>query len=69
MFRYYDGTWYCPRHGLIVATRALVALHRAEGEADWSAISEMIAETLPEILRRIDATERSSGRLESTYGP
>ncbi len=69
MFRYDDGTWYCPRHGLIVATRALVALYRAEGEADWSVVSELIGETLPEILRRIDATERSSGRLESTYGP
>jgi hypothetical protein len=66
MFRYDDGTWYCPRHGLIVAARALVALYRAEGEADWSAICEMIGETLPEILRRIDARATSSGRLEAT---
>src|SRR6266851_9696405 len=53
MFRYDDGTWYCPRHGLIVATRALVALYRVEGEADWSVLSEVIEEALPEILRRI----------------
>ena len=58
-------------HGTARATgsssrRALVALYRAEGEADWSAISEMIGETLPEILRRIDARETSSGRLEAT---
>jgi ssDNA-binding Zn-finger/Zn-ribbon topoisomerase 1 len=66
MFRHEDGTWYCPRHGLVVAARALVALHRAEGDADWSAMSEMIGETLPEILRRIDAMESSSGRLEAT---
>jgi hypothetical protein len=65
MFRYDDGTWSCPRHGLVVADRALVALYRAEGEADWSAMSELIGETLPEILHRLDATERSSGRLES----
>ena len=66
MFRHDDGTWYCPRHGLVVAARALVALYRAEGDADWSAMSEMIGETLPEILRRIDAKESSSGRLEAT---
>jgi hypothetical protein len=65
MFRYDDGTWYCPRHGLVVAARALVAVYRAEGDADWSAISAMIEETLPEILRRIDASESSSGRLEA----
>ncbi len=65
MFRYDDGTWCCPRHGLVVAARALVSLYRAEGEADWSAMSELIGETLPEILRRIDLTESSSGRLES----
>jgi len=65
MFRYDDGTWYCPRHGLVVAARALVELFRAEGEADWSAMSDLIEETLPEILRRIDLTESSSGRLES----
>jgi hypothetical protein len=69
MFRYDDGAWYCPRHGLVVASRALVALYRVEGEADWSAVSELIGETLPEILRRIDATERSSGRLDSAHGP
>jgi hypothetical protein len=65
MFRYEDGTWYCPRHALVVAARALAALYRTEGEADWSAMSEIIGETLPEILRRIDARESSSGRLEA----
>jgi hypothetical protein len=65
MFRYDDGTWYCPRHGLVVVARALVALYRVEGDADWSAMSEIIGETLPEILRRIDAKESSSGRLEA----
>jgi hypothetical protein len=67
MFRFEDGTWYCPRHGLVVAARALVALYRVEGEGDWSAMSEMIGETLPDILRRLDAAERGSGRLEGTH--
>jgi hypothetical protein len=65
MFGHDDGAWYCPRHGLVVTARALVALYRTDGEADWSAMSEIIAETLPEILRRIDARESSSGQLEA----
>jgi hypothetical protein len=66
MYRYDDGSWYCPRHGLFVAAWALVALYRTEGGADWAAMSEIIGETLPEILRRIDARGRSSGRLETS---
>lgn len=65
MFRLDDGTWYCPRHGLVIVARALVALYRVEGDADWSAVSEIIGERLPEILRRIDAAESGAGRLES----
>jgi hypothetical protein len=69
MIRYEDGTWYCPRHGLLVTVRALVALYRAERDADWSAMCELIGETLPEILRRIEATESSSGRFETRQTP
>ncbi len=68
MIQYDDGTWYCPRHGLVIAARSLVALYRAEGDADWTAMSELIGEALPEILRRIDAAESSAGRLEATHG-
>ena len=51
--------------GRVVATRALVVLYRTEGEVDWSAISEVIGGTPPEILRRVDAMETSFGRLAS----
>jgi len=69
MFHCDDGTWYCPGDGLVVAARTLVALYRVEGDADWSAVAEIIEETLPEILRRLDATESSAGRLESSLVP
>ena len=47
-----SGPWYC--HALLLAARELVALYRAEGEADWTAISEIIGETLPEIIAAAD---------------
>lgn len=55
MFTVESGSWYCPTHGLEVAARALVALYRAEGEADWTAIAEIIGEVLPALLQKLDA--------------
>lgn len=50
-------TWYCPRHGLLFATKMLVSLYRVDGEADWTAISEVIGETLPEVIAKLEAVE------------
>ena len=47
--------WYCPRHGLLLVAQDLVSLYRAEGDADWTAISEIIGETLPDIIGKIEA--------------
>jgi len=53
MFRVESGSWYCPTHALHLAARDLVALYRAEGEADWTAISQVIGEVLPAILQKL----------------
>lgn len=48
--------WYCPSHGLLVAAKELVALYRTQGEADWTAISETIGETLPGLVAKAEAS-------------
>jgi len=53
-----SGPWYC--HALLLAARELVSRYRVEGEADWTAIAEIIGETLPEILA---AVERETDRV------
>jgi len=40
MFKHDDGTCYCPRHGFVVAERALMALYRTDWELDWSDIRD-----------------------------
>ena len=57
MIRFPSGGWYCPEHALLLAARDLVALYRMEGDADWAAISEVIAEGLPDILTKLEARE------------
>src|SRR5437016_1086769 len=59
MVQFPTGEWYCPRHALLLAARDLVSLYRVEGDADWTAICEIIAELLPEILAKTEARERS----------
>jgi len=58
MFRVESGEWYCPTHALHLAARDLVTLYRAEGEADWTAISEVIDEVLPEVIAKIERSQR-----------
>ncbi len=58
MVRFPAGEWYCPSHGLLLAARDLVALYRVEGDADWTAICEIIGELLPELLAKAEAWER-----------
>jgi len=58
MARLTSGEWYCPRHGLLLAARDLVSLYRVEGDADWTAICEIIAERLPELVAKAEARER-----------
>lgn len=48
------GTWYCPKHGLFCAVTDLISLYRREGEADWTAICEIIGEQLPEIVKKVE---------------
>ncbi len=55
-----SGAWYCRRHGLLVATKTLVALYKVEGDADWSAICALIAEVLPHAIRKVEAAENAS---------
>jgi hypothetical protein len=60
MARFPAGEWYCPSHGLLLAARDLVALYRAEGDADWTAICEIIAELLPDLVAKAEARERGT---------
>jgi hypothetical protein len=55
MVRVATGAWFCPSHALLLAARDLVALYRADGDADWTAISEIIAEVLPEIVTKLES--------------
>jgi hypothetical protein len=51
------GEWHCPGHGLLLLARHLVALYRAESDAGWPAISNIIGQTLPEILVKVESQE------------
>jgi len=59
MVQFPTGEWYCPLHGLLLAARDLVSIYRVEGDADWTAICEIIAELLPELVAKVEARERS----------
>lgn len=59
MVQFASGEWYCPNHGLLLAAKDLVSLYRAEGGADWTAISEIIGEVLPDLAANIEARNRS----------
>jgi hypothetical protein len=50
MTRLDDQAWYCPSHALVVVAEDLVSLYRTRGDADWTLISEILGETLPELL-------------------
>ena len=58
MVQFPTGEWYCPSHGLLLAARDLVSLYRVEGDADWTAICEIIAELLPALVAKAEARER-----------
>jgi hypothetical protein len=58
MVRHESGAWHCPVHALLLAARHLVSLYRAEGEADWTAICEIIGETLPDIVAKTEHHDR-----------
>lgn len=60
MVQFPTGEWYCLSHGLLLAARELVSLYRVEGDADWTAICEIIAELLPELVAKVEARERGS---------
>lgn len=55
MVKVESGAWFCPNHALLLAARDLVAFYRADDEADWTAISEIIGEQLPEIVKKVEA--------------
>jgi len=54
MVQFSSGAWHCPTHALLATARDLVAFYHAEGAADWTAISEIIGESLPTILRHFE---------------
>lgn len=58
MVEFTGGEWHCPGHGLLLTAKDLVLLYRVEGEADWTAISEIIGEALPDIVAKLEARER-----------
>lgn len=66
MVQFDSAEWYCPTHALLAVARDLVRLYRTEGEADWTAICEILGETLPEILAAVEPDPRRSPRPSST---
>jgi hypothetical protein len=62
MVRFGSGAWYCPEHGLLLAAKDLISRYRVKGEADWSAICEIIADILPELVAKVEARARQSPR-------
>jgi len=54
MIRFQSGEWYCPRHALLLVARQLVALYWAQGEANWTASSAILGETLPEVIAKVE---------------
>lgn len=66
MVRFDDGAWYCPNHALLVTAKTLVTLYRVEGDADWSMICELIAETLPDVIRKVEEPKGYPRRLDPT---
>jgi hypothetical protein len=64
MVQFADGPWYCPSHALLLVAKTLVLLYRVEGDADWSSISELIAETLPDVIRKVEVESGFSRRLD-----
>lgn len=55
MIRVESGAWFCLNHILLLAARDLVALYRADGDADWTAIAGIIGEVLPNVVAKFDA--------------
>ena len=58
MVQFGSGAWYCPEHGLLLAAKDLVSHYRVAGEADWSAICEIITDILPELVAKVEARSR-----------
>jgi len=58
MVQFASGEWYCPNHGLLLTAKDLVSLYRAEDDADWTAISKIIGEELPDLVARTEAREQ-----------
>jgi len=58
MVQFTSGEWFCPGHGLLVVAKDLVSLYRAEGDADWTAISEIIGGMLPDLVTKAETQER-----------
>ncbi len=57
MVQFNSEEWYCPHHALLLAAKDLVSLYRAEGDADWTVISEIIGETLPDLVTKAETQE------------
>ena len=55
-----DSAWFCPRHALLSIARTLLTLYRTPGDADWSKIRELIAETLPDVIAKAEAADGRS---------
>ena len=60
MVQFDSGEWLCPSHALLILTKELVGLYQVEGDADWTAISEIIGEALPDVVAKAEARERIS---------
>ncbi len=62
------GAWYRPGHALLLAAKTPVSLYRVDGEADYTAISEVLGESPPEILTNLDGVEVASAVMRPRPG-
>lgn len=64
MVQFRDGPWYCPSHALLLLAKTLVLLCRVEGDAEWPSVRELIAATLPEVIRKVEEGKGYPHRLD-----
>jgi hypothetical protein len=60
MIQFPGGEWYCPNHGLLRAAQDLVSLYHTSDDANWTAISEIIGDLLPNLVAKAAAWDAKS---------
>jgi hypothetical protein len=66
MVQFADGPWYCPSHALLLVSKTLVLLTHGGGDVDWPSVRDLIAGTLPHVIRKVEEGKGYPRRLDRT---